>query len=113
MRFWLWVLATAAIVTFIGTLISAAWAHEWYDPACCSGQDCRPLAPTEYRFDGGRWYLRNADGNEPCGWQALSDTTLWDSRARVRISSDFDMHGCFNMSGKGCTPLCIYVGGGV
>ena len=85
----------------------------WYESDCCSGEDCRKLAPGEYKMVDGVWYLRNVARGRDCGWQTFSKPRMSNGASRVRPSRDFAMHGCFQMSGTGCTPLCAYVGGGV
>ena len=87
-------------------------AHEWYDRACCSERDCRPLEPSEYQMRNGQWFMRNALGND-CAFMPLDTAKRIDGKGKVRPSKDFNMHGCFSHGGSGCYPLCIYVGGGV
>lgn len=87
-------------------------AH-WYDSDCCSGRDCRPLAPDEYKFVNGEWQLRNKYGTDEngnqCGFRPFATPTLAATgRSRVRPSRDFFNHGCFAFSGTGCLPLCFY-----
>lgn len=40
-----WVLAVALLV--LGLTIIHVKAHSWYDPVCCSGQDCAPVDRSE------------------------------------------------------------------
>lgn len=96
------IVAGIAIVT-AGTVR----AHDFYDGACCSGVDCRPIEPGEFKMEGGQWFLRNLQTDQECGWEPVEPG--W----RTKASKDFDMHGCFRESGNGCRPICIYVGGGV
>ncbi|MGA7450895.1 MAG: hypothetical protein WBW73_06330 [Rhodoplanes sp.] len=53
---------------------SVSFAHSWYDPACCSGQDCKPVPETDLKkHPDGRWeYLPlhqffNPDQERPSG----------------------------------------------
>jgi hypothetical protein len=53
---------------------SVSFAHSWYDPACCSGQDCKLVAETDLKkHPDGRWeYLPlhqyfNPDQERPSG----------------------------------------------
>ena len=53
---------------------SVSFAHSWYDPACCAGQDCKPVPVTDLKkHPDGRWeYLPlhqyfNPDQERPSG----------------------------------------------
>jgi hypothetical protein len=53
---------------------SVSFAHSWYDLACCSGQDCKPVPKTDLKkHPDGRWeYLPlhqffNPDQERPSG----------------------------------------------
>jgi hypothetical protein len=68
-----------------------AGAHSWYEPACCSGQDCNAV-------DEGV-VVEMGDGVHVKGWGTLSR-----SDPRVRWSRDGFDHVC-SMAGK---LYCVY-----
>lgn len=70
---------------------SAAFAHSFYEPACCSDRDCAPVA------DG--VVVEKADGVHVKGWDVLSRTD-----PRLRWSRDDQDHVC-QQPGK---LLCVY-----
>lgn len=84
---WLWVSLLA-----IALLIHAARAHEWYDPECCSGEDCRPVHADELIETEKGWK------HLPSGIEFRKD--------QVRPSKDRHFHICVSKHG---TPYCIYI----
>ena len=84
--------------------LSPAWAHSWYEWACCSDQDCAPMGPDEYSFDDGHIVIHATGERIP-----LEDT---------QPSLDGQFHRCVYLNGsrEGQTRphlqnegMCIYV----
>lgn len=82
---------------------------DWYDPACCNKQDCRPVPDEEVEFfsgDDGKGALRHL----PSG--------LVFPAAKWRPSQDERYHVCFrNVNGDQFDPYwivyCAYIRAGV
>ena len=99
----IWLLVLAGIV--VAFHVTPAFAHSWYDGACCSDKDCAPI-PREYvteRKDGYEVHI-------PAGGHPLVDEPLdafvpyGDSKDRR--SHDANFHGCISAySGK---LICLY-----
>lgn len=85
----------AFVVGFLA-IVKYATAHSWYDPECCSGQDCQPVA-TEDVVETEK------------GWKHLPTGTEF-TREMVKPSRDRHFHVCIGNSewNKGL-PYCIYV----
>lgn len=96
MRRWLGMVAVLSLAHL------PAWAHSWYEPACCSGQDCRQVPARDVR--------ENADGS----WTYLPEGLLF-SADRVRESQDEAVHVCISehpegeAGGKRRVPRCLYL----
>lgn len=48
------VLGVLMLIALVGAnllLSQSAWAHDWYPPYCCSGEDCKPIAGKDVWFD--------------------------------------------------------------
>jgi hypothetical protein len=87
------------VFVFIGVLVvilvlynAAAKSHEWYEPACCSGLDCKPVHDADV--------VEIPDGVHVRGWGILSRTD-----PRIRTSRDDASHIC-QMPGK---LYCVYM----
>lgn len=77
------------ILLAILALTSAAMAHSWYPPDCCSDQDCKPINCIEL--------IETRDGFE-------FDGVSFDKKAE-RASHDRHCHVCISKAGKG---LCVF-----
>ena len=90
--------AGVVLAVTLGLLTAAgrAGAHEWYDPYCCSDQDCAPL-------DDG------AVIEGPAGYEIPSTgETIPYRDDRVRPSADGRFHRCALPGTPGHTR-CLYV----
>jgi len=83
------ILATLAIM-----LADPALSHSWYEPACCSGVDCAPVA------DG--IVEEREDGVHVIGYGILSY-----GDARLRWSRDEQDHMCVTQDASH-KLLCVY-----
>lgn len=79
------VLSIALLFLFL-TAAKPARAHEWYEAACCSGQDCKPVP------DG--TVTETDHGVEIKGWGVISETD-----PRIRWSQDDQDHLCVRPPG--------------
>jgi hypothetical protein len=79
-------------------------AHSWYDPACCSDNDCHELPR------GARVQLairQTGDGAETVYLVTWPDGTRLEFPAATRRrSQDGGDHACISAAGK---PLCLYL----
>lgn len=90
------VLATLAIGI---ALMSRALAHSWYDPDCCSGNDCDEMDP-DYVTAGPTGYSVDFRGK-------VYAVPYGDSR--IKASQDRQYHACEFPKG---TLRCFYTPGG-
>lgn len=91
--------ATAALIA-CALLASPASAHDWYSPACCSGQDCAPI-PSGTRVTAS---LNGYDVVFPSGER------VFFARDKVQPSQDGEIHACIGISAR--TPYCLYLPAG-
>jgi len=87
-------------------LASAAYAHSWYDPDCCSGFDCSPVEKVEM-VAGARFY--GAQSLAPA-LPVMVVTTKHGTVAvphgfKTRQSKDGAMHACI----VGGNLICLYL----
>lgn len=97
-KWWKVMLVTAAITIVVGfALGSRAGAHSFYDPRCCSGQDCAPAKPGDVVWT-------------PAGWAipAMHETVPFsDPRIKPTPPGEPQFHLCVWHGGL----ICIYVPG--
>lgn len=80
------------------TAVSKAQAHSWYDPDCCSGQDCEPVSAVSF-VASDLSALPVMIVTTSLGTKPLTEYT------KVRQSKDGRMHACI-FSGY---LLCLYM----
>jgi hypothetical protein len=73
-------------------------AHSWYEPECCSGQDCDPLTRESSVISVRGGYQVTVRPGAP---------TVFFSQDKVRPSRDGLYHACISLSAG--TPICLYV----
>jgi hypothetical protein len=91
-------IATALVAVFLWP--SEAKAHSWYDPQCCSGQDCEAIPESAITLVEGGYRVRY---KAKLGLEV--DVIVPFSEARM--SRDGSHHGCANQK----KFLCLYVAG--
>ena len=93
LEWWLIAVLTASVLVVGSTKLLA---HDWYEPQCCSGSDCRRVPMEDLaEMDKGCWkYLPT--GAVFCG-------------SRVRPSQDRYWHVCINPNN---IPYCAYIQNG-
>lgn len=78
---------------------------DWYDPACCSNKDCKPVEDSDIEFgedQKGNWYARY----KPTG------NTFY--KYQFKLSQDERYHVCINPAAAGNNgALCFYNRSGV
>lgn len=85
-------LAAVIVVAALAAMIYAAFAHSWYDPECCSGEDCRAVHADEVI-------------ETETGWKHLPSGIEF-RKDQVKPSKDRHFHICVSKYG---TPYCIYI----
>jgi hypothetical protein len=80
-----WVVLACGVVVLL-VLWNSAKAHDWYEPACCSGSDCKPVSEDDV--------VERSDGVHVRGWGVLSR-----SDPRIRTSRDDASHICETQGG--------------
>src|SRR6056297_2481035 len=100
-RYWrIWALTLCLIVA-----ASIAAAHSWYDPECCSDQDCAPIpASAVERLDDGTYRVTLWPGQHP-----MVEGRGFIAKARtVRTSRDGEFHACvFPHEGGEMGLICL------
>jgi hypothetical protein len=86
----------AAVACCIGA--TSALPHSWYDPDCCSSQDCEPVKHVAF-VDSERGVLPVMIVTTSLGTQPITPDT------KIRVSKDSRMHACI-WQGK---LLCLYM----
>lgn len=106
-------LAVAAVFLAFGAL--PAWAHDWYDGACCNQGDCYRTAQGEVQLSENGWFVRSTGEVVP-----FNDP-------RIKLSQDPFIHRCvfkvatpvFFQNGKDLGAMragdtrCLYIQGGM
>jgi hypothetical protein len=89
-----------AALLLCACLAGPASAHDWYSPACCSGQDCAPI-PSGTRVTA-----------SPNGYDVVfpSGERVFFAREKVQPSQDGQIHACIGLSAR--TPYCLYLPAG-
>jgi len=85
-------LAIAGLCAVIWWLVGPVFAHDWYEPACCSNKDCAPISDDEVTEMNGGFFLKTR--NE---FVAFKDT---------RQGKDDQFHLCVNQYNG--TRICFY-----
>lgn len=85
----------AAVLIFAAG--GAANGHSWYDPDCCSNQDCFEIGRQAVISPAEGGYLVTVPGR---------DKPVFFSRSKIRASQDGSYHVCIAQSGM---PFCLYV----
>lgn len=88
----------ATLVLAVVVLTGSAGAHSWYDPDCCSGQDCEPVSAVSFV------------ASDPQSAPVMIVTTSLGTKpvtssTRVRKSQDSRMHACIYRG----ELLCLYL----
>lgn len=91
------------VAATLGLLIVAVPAspvrsHSWYDPDCCSGQDCEPVSTVSYV------------ASDPSSVPVMVVTTSLGTKpvtpmTKIRESKDSRMHACIYQGAL----LCLYM----
>jgi hypothetical protein len=92
-------LALAALALLLAAALSSpASAHSWYDPDCCSNQDCEPVSAVSF--------VASDPGTTPVMVVTTSlGTKPLTPATRVRESKDSRMHACIYQG----RLLCLYM----
>lgn len=98
------ILNFVSVLMFALLILGIAWAqrakaHSWYDPDCCSGQDCAPV--TDVKF---------VDRVSAGGLPVMVVTTMFGTKpltpqTKMRESKDGQMHGCIYQE----KLICLYL----
>lgn len=79
-------------------VVTAAYAHSWYEVECCDTRDCEPLAPDRVTLTKEGYLLPNG---------------VLVRYGEERPSRDYDYHWCRNLGTKqiitpGGRPICFF-----
>lgn len=78
-------------------------AHGWYDPACCSNQDCAPVPARSVTAVPGGWQVEVGPGDHPLIHAPASYFLPYED---ALISQDGAFHLCVSQSTGAL--LCLY-----
>lgn len=97
------ILALAALPLF---------AHSWYDPACCGGNDCAPIPSIKVTAGPDGWHVRLGPGDHPMVTRGVVDAVVPYDEALP--SQDGAFHACVrdqsSPSNVMADPIiCLYV----
>lgn len=98
---WAAVIALLVAAALLILLSQKSMAHDWYDFACCSGQDCVPVNASSVSPTPGGWLIKETGEVIPYG----------DPRERKSKDSGFHrckMHSYIN-GVKADATRCLYV----
>lgn len=96
---------------FFGVAAFQALSHEWYDPACCSDQDCARVSPSKVTAGPDGWIVELQPGDHPLVSTFVSHTVPYGDR-KERQSMDGEFHACVHLPGpvhEGQGLICLYV----
>lgn len=97
------ILALAALPLF---------AHSWYDPACCGGNDCAPITALAVTAGPDGWHVRLKEGEHPMVTNGPIDAIV--PYGKELRSQDGNFHACVrdqsSPSNVMAEPIiCLYV----
>lgn len=88
---------SAVLLLLIGT---AAWAHSWYPPQCCSSIDCEPVNADVLTETRNGWHVSVCSAIRP---GVCIDGFV--KRGQEKPSLDGGYHVCFNET----RVICLFV----
>lgn len=87
----------AAAASLVALAVNSAEAHDWYPFACCSNQDCRPVA-------------QSSISERPDGYHvAQNGDVLGYTDQRIRQSQDNEYHLCTVAGDDNARTICLFV----
>jgi hypothetical protein len=93
------IISCVVFFVLLFALLSPASSHSWYDPGCCSGNDCAVVTKMTRHQNNTGWWMTNKFGK----------VFVPDSFEK-KISKDGEYHVCFMALPKGDNVLyCVYV----
>ncbi len=98
------IILTACLM--LAVLASVAKAHMWYDPDCCSGNDCAPVEKADYVAGA----LYNGPPGQASPLPVMVVTTrhgqaVLTQNTKRRASQDGQLHACI----FGGRLICLYL----
>ena len=105
-----WALAVLAILFWIA-IPKLVFAHNWYDPACCSTQDCAPIDPSHVTITPEGYRINLRPGDHPMVESETSLVVPYDS-PKIRIQMyDTEYHPCIRFSdwSGSHSVICLYI----
>ena len=91
-------LLAAFALLIVVFLSSPAYAHSWYDPDCCSDNDCEPVSSVSF--------VASSPGSVPVMVVTTSfGTKPVTSKTKLRESKDSRMHACIYQG----ELICLYM----
>jgi len=105
------ILAITVFYAALGLASWAAWGHSFYDPWCCSEQDCAPIPASSVRWTPAGWEVtltpeQHFMVQRPTTWLIPFDDEI-RGNARIRQSPDDSFHACVLPISQ--TMRCLYV----
>jgi hypothetical protein len=101
-----------AILCIIALAALPAFAHSWYSTACCSGEDCAPIARDRVTWTKTGWRVELRQGDHPMltTGDGFVEIVPFDE---ALPSLDSDFHACVNRPAPGWQQIerviCLYV----
>lgn len=101
------------LALLLAALAAPAAAHSWYDPACCSGNDCAMVKPSAVEITPDGYRVTLEPGDHPIV-AVRTIAIIPFGHKRERRSRDGDWHVCVAHSpawepgGEGQHVYCLY-----
>ena len=103
-------LAFAALFLLLTLVLAVvpheANAHAFYDPKCCSGQDCAPVRPEAVTATARGWLVELQPGDHPFANRKMIFVVPYGSD-KVKHSPDGNYHACISPGAE--ILFCLYV----
>lgn len=81
----------------------SAYAHSWYDNACCNDRDCYPISASEVEaLSNGDWRVKETG-------ETFSAPNSKSSLKHIRFSPDGGFHRCSWNADRKASSICLYV----
>lgn len=98
----------------VGLVALPVFAHSWYDPDCCGGNDCAPIPDTAVTLTAEGWKVRLEPGEHPMVTRGPIEVIVPDED--VRPSRDANFHACVRDQSSPSAVMtdpviCLYVPG--
>lgn len=97
------IFAITVLILFLWAI--AVEAHSWYDPKCCSGEDCAPITIGHVERISGGWRIIIDESVHPMA-RKRQVYEIGDESSKLLPSRDKDWHVCLGPATQ--NVFCVY-----